>query len=79
MANITVKNIPDDLYERLRATAKRNRRSINGEIIHCIERQLLPTRVPREELLDRIRRLRPRLGPPMTAAEIQAAIDEGRS
>ena len=38
MATITVKNIPDDLYERLKQAARAHRRSINSEVIVCIER-----------------------------------------
>lgn len=38
MATITVKNIPVDLYEDLKRTAHLNHRSINSEIIACIER-----------------------------------------
>lgn len=38
MASITVKNIPDELYERVRRMAEANRRSINSEIIVCLER-----------------------------------------
>jgi plasmid stability protein len=37
MATVTVKNIPDELYERLKTVAQINRRSINSEIIVCIE------------------------------------------
>jgi plasmid stability protein len=37
MRTITVKNIPDDLYERLRKSAADNRRSMNSEVIVCIE------------------------------------------
>ena len=40
MKTITVKSIPDDLYERLRRSAAENRRSINSEIIVCIERSV---------------------------------------
>ena len=38
MATITVKNIPDEIYERLKGAASANRRSINREIIVCLER-----------------------------------------
>ena len=38
MRTMTVKNIPDDLYERLRKSAADNRRSMNSEVIVCIER-----------------------------------------
>jgi plasmid stability protein len=33
MATITIRNVPDDLYERLKALAKRNRRSLNQEVV----------------------------------------------
>ncbi len=42
MTTITVKNIPDDLYERLKQAAKTNHRSINSEIIACIESGVRP-------------------------------------
>ncbi|NBD34139.1 MAG: Arc family DNA-binding protein, partial [Cyanobacteria bacterium] len=29
---ITVKNLPDDIYERLKEAAKANQRSINSEV-----------------------------------------------
>ena len=79
MANITVKKIPDDLYERLRASARLHHRSINGEIIASIERHVAARRVSVEELLARVRRGRERLGDPWSPEEIDAAIDEGRA
>ena len=38
MPTITVKNIPDDIYERLKEVAGANHRSINREMIVCLER-----------------------------------------
>ena len=40
MPTITVKNIPESLYENLRESAGANHRSINREVIACIERAL---------------------------------------
>jgi plasmid stability protein len=37
MPSITVKNIPDELYELLKQAASAHRRSINSEILICIE------------------------------------------
>ena len=37
MANITVKDIPDELYEQFKATAQQDRRSLNAEIIVAME------------------------------------------
>ncbi len=35
--NITVKNIPDTVYRAIKRAAKRNRRSLNSEIIRVLE------------------------------------------
>lgn len=79
MATITLKNIPDDLYERLRRRAEVHRRSINSETIYCLEQVLQPRRLTAEDRLERIRRLRPSLDPLAVAHEdILAAIDDGR-
>ena len=58
MATVTVKNIPDELYERLKSVAEKNRRSINSEIIVCIENAVVSRRIDPEELLENARRLR---------------------
>ena len=58
MATVTVKNIPDELYERLRTVAEINRRSINSEIIVCIENAVTSRRINLDEVLENARRLR---------------------
>jgi plasmid stability protein len=58
MATITVKNIPDELYERLKSVAETNRRSINSEIIVCIENAVMSRRINLEETLENARQLR---------------------
>ena len=55
---LTLKNIPDDVYERLKAAAETHRRSLNSEAIVCLESVLLPGRVPVGERLARARALR---------------------
>ena len=34
---LTLKNIPDEVYQRLRASAEAHRRSLNSEAIVCLE------------------------------------------
>ena len=58
MASITVKNIPEDIYERLKQSAKANRRSINSEIIVLIEDAVKSRKIAPEDLLVRERQLR---------------------
>jgi plasmid stability protein len=40
MATLTIKNIPDELYEQLKQSASRHRRSVNSEVIVCLEKVL---------------------------------------
>ena len=55
---ITVKNVPGELYERLKQSAEANRRSINSEVIVCIERALRSRQVDPETVLAGARKLR---------------------
>jgi plasmid stability protein len=40
MPTLTLKNIPDDLHGRLKASAERNRRSLNSEILIRLEQDI---------------------------------------
>lgn len=58
MANITVKNIPDELYRRLKQQAEANHRSLNSEIIQCIEQAVLSRPIEAGTFLARAQALR---------------------
>ena len=55
---LTLKNLPDEIYDRLKASAEAHRRSLNSEAIVCLETMLLPGRIPAGERLARARALR---------------------
>jgi plasmid stability protein len=55
---LTLKNIPDEVYERLKTSADMHRRSMNSEAIVCLESVLLPGRLDAGERLARARALR---------------------
>ncbi len=79
MATLTLKNVPDRLYERLRASARGHRRSINQEAIVCLERSLGVGRLDPEGLVARAREIRERAGTLYVTDEgLRAARDEGR-
>lgn len=79
MATITLKNVPDDLYESLKRQAQAHRRSVNSELIHCLETVLMPKQISAEERLGRLRSLRRRIASQaVSAQDILAVIDEGR-
>jgi antitoxin FitA len=76
---LTLKNIPDEVYERLKASAEQNRRSMNSEAIVCLEAVLLPTKAPAAERLARARELRAALPEgAFRARDIQALKQQGR-
>jgi plasmid stability protein len=58
MPSITVKNIPDELYELLKQSARDSHRSLNSEIIACIERAVRSQRLDPDQFLVTARRLR---------------------
>ena len=74
-ATLTLKNIPDAIYDRLRASADAHRRSMNSEAIVCLETVLLPRRVNPDEQLSRIRELRASLNFTVTAEDVEALLD----
>jgi plasmid stability protein len=57
-ASLSIKNVPDEVVERLRARAARNRRSLQGELLDLIERAVdeLPT-ISAREVYERVRKL----------------------
>lgn len=38
MATLSIKNFPDDLYQRLQQRAQREHRSLTQEVVHILER-----------------------------------------
>lgn len=78
--NLTLKNIPEPLYQRLKASAEAHRRSINMEAITLLEEAFAPKRIISvEERIERFRKLRESLGDfKTTDEEIDAFKKEGR-
>ena len=79
MPTITIKNIPNDLYEKLKKTAHEHRRSINSEIIMCIERNVSSRRVQADDFLKRLETIQRQISlPPLTDQLLLKAKQEGR-
>lgn len=78
-ATLTLKNIPDEVYERLKDSAESHRRSLNSEAIVCLETALLPGRIAPAERLARARALRNALPKvKFRARDVDAMKREGR-
>jgi plasmid stability protein len=80
MASLTIKNIPDNLYEQLKYAANAHHRSINSELIVCLEKVLLPTKATAKDLKMSAQALRSTLKQQnFTADDIHFAKQEGRA
>ena len=76
---LTLKNIPDAVYERLKVAAQMHRRSLNSETIACLDSVLLPTKTSPNERLARARELRASLPQKsFRAKDMDAAKRQGR-
>lgn len=58
MATLTIKNVPEPLVVRLKGQAVLHRRSLNHEVIACLEAVAQATPLDPESLLARIRAVR---------------------
>lgn len=79
MPALTLKNIPDDLYTRLKESAHAHRRSLNSEILYCVERMLIPYRVDVSKHISAARKIREKTADyPLTDELLNAAKNNGR-
>jgi len=78
-STMTIKNIPQNLYEMLKQNAAINHRSINKEVIALIEDALSVKKVSPEDFLVSVRRLREKTKKvELTDDFIDQAKNEGR-
>ncbi len=79
MATLTIKNIPDGLCHRLRERAKQHRRSINSEVIVCLEQVLGSAPLDPATFLEGVRTLRHSVSRVyVTEEDLRAAKNEAR-
>ena len=64
--NVTLKNVPEPVYKVMKREAKRNRRSLNAEIIVALEEKVADAerRAKAKDLLEKVVQFRKSL-PPM--------------
>ena len=58
MPTLTLKNIPDGLYHQLKEAANAHHRSLNREILYCVEQTLRTHKINVQEHLEVAQRLR---------------------
>ena len=71
---LTLRNVPEPVLRALRSRARRNRRSVQKELLSILEEAT----IDRASRVKQLSALRARLGANMSIDEINDAIDEGR-
>ncbi|RCK79866.1 MAG: hypothetical protein OZSIB_4020 [Candidatus Ozemobacter sibiricus] len=78
MATITLKNVPRQIHLGIKKRAEKNHRSINGEILACLERVLGLCTADADDLLANMEKAHEGLRFKVTVEDIRAARREGR-
>lgn len=66
MSTVTIKNIPEKLHQKLKRNASRNHRSLNSELIACLENSVGAASVRTELLLACAHGIRSKIGGQLT-------------
>ena len=78
MATITLKNIPEQLYKKLKQRAAQHYRSLNSEVIVCLQNVLGSQQVDPDVLLERARVLRSDISGKLTDKDLSLLKNQGR-
>ena len=80
MPTLTIKGMPDALYQELKRRASEHRRSLNSEILVALERAVATSPLDVHAELARAQAVRERLQhvPPVTEEWLRAAKDRDR-
>jgi len=76
--NITLKEIPTDLHQKLKKRAEANGRSLNKELILMLEQMVNPQQFSPNDLLSEIRRNREKMPFVLDNESLNELIQEGR-
>lgn len=77
MATLYVRDVPEKLYKRLRARARRNGRSLNAEVLELIDEAVL-RELTSEEITDRLAELAAEIDLPPDAPRPEDIIRQDR-
>lgn len=78
MATLTIRNVPNELHDALKERARKNRRSVNQEVIAELAAVAHVEESFGNAVIEKIWEMRSRMKGFMTADEIDAAKEEGR-
>jgi plasmid stability protein len=79
MSSLTIKNIPENILNKLRRRAKLNRRSLNSEIIKNLEETVNSAKVNTELLLEKANKMRAKLNFIVDEKSLSKFKNDGRA
>jgi len=78
--SLTIKQLPQEVYQRLKQSAESSRRSLNSEVIHRLEQAVGVRPADADDLLARARAVRERSPLPyLSDDELRRGRDRGRA
>lgn len=78
MTTITIKNIPESLHKALKKRSALNRRSLNKEVISCLEEVLIPRKISVDDFLVEVRKNREKLKVNLTDEILEESKNQRR-
>lgn len=79
MATITIKNVPSEIHKELKLKAAIHHRSLNNEIINCLEQAIGWRQASPDETLMDARKMREKLSISIVDDDLNRLKAEGRS
>lgn len=79
MSAITLKRIAGSLHRQLKERAARHHRSLNQEILSCLEASVRSVTVDADALIARARILRRQVSGRLTDRTLRRLVDQGRA
>lgn len=76
--NITIRDIPDEVYEKLKQQAELHQRSINSEVIFYLKQLVKSHRPDPDQVIAQAKKLKRKAKGSLTIDQVQQAIDQGR-
>lgn len=76
--NITIRDIPDEIYEKIKQQADLHHRSINSEVIVYLKKIVQSHRRDPDQIIARAKKLKQKANGALSIKQIQEGIDQGR-
>ncbi len=76
--SITIRDIPDEVYEKLKKQADLHHRSVNSEVVYYLKQMVSSHRPTPDDIISRAEKLKSGATKSLSIDEIKEAINAGR-